>query len=73
MSKEFFSSVCIGSNVHQYIRNNKKRGGIIVYEMNKVDEIIDKAMETVTNFMFFMIVCLGVPYFLYLFVQFLRW
>jgi hypothetical protein len=46
---------------------------MVVYEMNKVDEIIDKVMETVTNFMFFMIVCLGVPYFLYLFVQFLRW
>lgn len=41
--------------------------------MNKVDEIIDNVMESVTNSMFILIVCLGIPYFFYLLLQFLRW
>lgn len=40
--------------------------------MNKVDERIDNAMESITNGMFIIIVCLGMPYFFYLLVQFLR-
>ncbi|MBB3907993.1 hypothetical protein GGQ95_002320 [Anoxybacillus rupiensis] len=39
--------------------------------MNKMDEIIDHVMETVTNSLFLAIVCLGIPYFFYILIQFL--
>ncbi|MBA2875413.1 hypothetical protein [Thermaerobacillus caldiproteolyticus] len=37
------------------------------------DDIIDKIMETVLNMLFALIVFLGIPYFIYVWIQFLLW
>ncbi len=77
MSKEFFILYVIGGDVHSYIGNNKKRGGVIMNRLldkhSTFDDIIDKIMETVLNMLFALIVFLGIPYFIYVWIQFLLW